>query len=122
MSDERDDEIARLTEEMERCRFWNESVRVCANHTGEIVGDGCVICDFERLTAERDTAINQHRFMAGEWKKLRNVVDAALTVQAETTEMDTTVMSQPAWRAHMTLYKTLRALDGDTENDIRQRA
>lgn len=41
-----------LEHQLADARKWNESVRVCAKHTREIVGDGCVICELDE--AEMD--------------------------------------------------------------------
>lgn len=43
--------LAARVEELEN---WNHSVAVCREHTAEIVGDDCVVCENERLQARVD--------------------------------------------------------------------
>jgi hypothetical protein len=50
------DEIERLQAEVNTLEFWNYQVRVCKDHTEEIVGEGCAICDLEKQQAVVDAA------------------------------------------------------------------
>lgn len=54
-----DKEYAKLKKEIERLRAANESARVCSKHTDEFVGDGCLICDNERLRAAMREALER---------------------------------------------------------------
>lgn len=40
-----------LMNELEELQRWNRSVRVCADHTNEVVGAGCICCDLMNATA-----------------------------------------------------------------------
>jgi hypothetical protein len=35
----------RLERELAEAARWNHAVRVCAEHTGDVVGDGCLVCE-----------------------------------------------------------------------------
>jgi hypothetical protein len=37
--------IERLERELAEATRWNHAVRVCAEHTGDVVGDGCLVCE-----------------------------------------------------------------------------
>ena len=41
-------------EAYERLEAWNMQVRTCQKHINDIVGEGCLVCEVERLLSERD--------------------------------------------------------------------
>jgi hypothetical protein len=41
-----------LRETLERAEHWNNSVAVCAKHTEEVVGGGCIVCENAGLREE----------------------------------------------------------------------
>jgi len=68
--------------------------------------------EIERLQAERDMAVNQHRFMQDEWLKQKAVVDAARKlIEEEYNEDDHIQYEECCWLCD--LRNALRALDGD---------
>lgn len=45
---------ATLQERLDQCEAANMSVAVCAEHTSEVVGEGCLVCECADAEAERD--------------------------------------------------------------------
>jgi hypothetical protein len=41
--------LGELEDELSACEGWNQLVSVCSEHTEEITGDGCVICELGKL-------------------------------------------------------------------------
>jgi hypothetical protein len=46
--DQLQSDLARALAELEQARQWNHSVRVCKEHTSQIIGLGCAVCDLAR--------------------------------------------------------------------------
>ena len=53
-------ECAALRAENKRLRAVNESVAVCMNHTDEVIGEGCLVCETKEATTRLAAACRLH--------------------------------------------------------------
>ena len=60
------EECERLRAELEEATKWNHSVRVCKDHTADIVDGECVICDLEKKEFLLGETLEQLRFEQAE--------------------------------------------------------